>query len=70
MGFYCGELERYNEEEKKREMQKEKSLRILSNMNDDELDALEEFIHKIGKEHRKRNIQKQIKDLKEELGEE
>lgn len=46
---------------------KEKVLNIFNNMDEYEQKALEEFIHKIGKEYKKKEIEKQIKNLQNEL---
>lgn len=46
---------------------KEKVLNIFNNMDEYEQKALEEFIHKIGKEYKKKETEKQIENLQNEL---
>lgn len=61
------------EEQQKQQIQqnkkKEKILNILANMNDYEIKALEEFIHRIGKEYKKRETEKEIERLQKTLEE-
>lgn len=53
--------------EEKDKKEKEKVLNIFYNMDKYEQKALEEFIHKIGKEYKKKEIEKQIENLQNEL---
>lgn len=52
------------------EYRKEKILNILYSMNIYEMKALEEFIHQIGKEYKKKATLEKIEKLKKELEEE
>lgn len=64
---YCPMCERKKEEP--RIKARERILNILADMNDYEIKALEEFIHKIGKEYKNKEIKKEIEKLKESLDE-
>ena len=64
------EKNRIKKLERKEQAEKDKILSIFYNMNEYEMKALEEFIHKIGKEYKKKTTLEQIEKLKQELEEE
>lgn len=61
------ERNRIKKLERKEQAEKDKILSIFYNMNEYEMKALEEFIHKIGKEYKKKATLEQIEKLKQEL---
>lgn len=65
--YICNMCKR--EEEETRIKARERILNILTDMNDYEIKALEEFIHKIGKEYKNKEIKKEIEKLKKSLDE-
>lgn len=60
----CTECKNLQEKEQK---EKEKILSIFYNMNQYEQKALEEFIHKIGKDYKREETEKEIERLQKEL---
>lgn len=63
------EKQRIEKQRQKEQKEKEKILNIFYNMNEYEQKALEEFIHKIGKEYKRKETEKEIERLKKELEE-
>lgn len=60
-------IEEYENMQKKEQEEKEKVLEIFYNMNKYEQKALEEFIHKLGKEYKGKETEKEIERLQKEL---
>lgn len=61
------ERNRIKKLERKEQAEKDKILSIFYNMNEYEMKALEEFIHQIGKEYKKKATLEKIEKLKKEL---
>ena len=61
------EKQRIEKQKQREQEEKEKMLGIFYNMNEYEQKALEEFIHKLGKEYKRKETEKEIERLKKEL---